>query len=409
METKDTSPGLLVSLRAMPRAFWFIVIGTFINRCGMLVLPFVTLYLTAQDYSVADAGWALLWYGVGHLGASLGGGQLADTIGRKNTMMLSFFSTSVVMCAFPQVSSIGAIFLLMFLTGLTGELYRPAVNALIADLIPEEHRLAAYATNRTALNAGFAVGPALGGFMAKYSWAWLFYADGATTFVFGVIAAFTLPHGNRNKTTAAESWGAWREILTNVPFMLFALANLFVAIAFMQIHSTFGLMIRDAGYETWVYGLISSLNGLMIVMIELPLTTITRRYRARNVIVLGYFLIGAGYPLLLGAPLVRTFVVVMVIYTIGEIICMPMAAAYLAELCPEDKRGRYMGAFGLTWGIAILIGPKVGLSVYEASSDLWWIVCGLLGVISAAIVFFAPSPRRRHSGQERTPSTTRGG
>lgn len=387
----------MASLRAMPRAFWFIVLGTFINRCGMLVMPFATLYLTAQNYSVSQAGTALLWYGVGHLGASLGGGQLADTIGRKNTMSLSFFSTTVVMFAFPHVSSLEAIFTLMFFTGLTGELYRPAVNALITDLIPEEHRLAAFAANRTALNAGFAIGPALGGFMTKYSWAWLFYADGLTTFVFGVIAAIALPHGNRGKASAAENLGAWKEIVSNAPFMCFALANFFVAIAFMQMHSTFALVIRDAGYLPWVYGLISSLNGLLIVLIELPVTAMTKRYRTRSVIVLGYFLIGAGYPLLMGTPLITTFVVVMIIYTIGEIICMPMAMAYLAQLCPEDKRGRYMGAFGLTWGLALLIGPKVGLAIYDLSPDLWWVTCGALGTIGAAIVLCAPPARRGQS------------
>ena len=383
----------MTSLRAMPRAFWFIVIGTFINRCGMLVMPFATLYLTAQNYSISQAGTALLWYGVGHLGASLGGGQLADTIGRKNTMSLSFFSTTVVMFAFPQVSSLEAIFTLMFFTGLAGELYRPAVNALIADLIPEQHRLAAYAANRTALNAGFAIGPALGGFMTQYSWDWLFYADGITTFIFGVIAVIALPHGRRGKVSAAENYGAWKEIVSNVPFMCFALANFFVAIAFMQMHSTFSLVILDAGYLPWVYGLISSLNGLLIVLIELPVTAMTKRYRARGVIVLGYFLIGAGYPLLMGSPLITTFIVVMIIYTIGEIICMPMAMAYLAQLCPEDKRGRYMGAFGLTWGLALLIGPKLGLAVYEISPDFWWVTCGVLGTIGAAIVLCAPSAR----------------
>ena len=390
----DTKPPLWTSLKEMPRAYWFIILGTFINRCGMLVLPFVTLYLSERGFSLDKAGWALLWFGVGNLLASLCGGQLADTFGRKNTMMLSFFTTGVIMCAFPQVSTDSTINLMLCLVGFAGDLYRPAVGALIADIVPEKHRLAAYAVNRTALNAGFAVGPALGGFMSKYSWDWLFYADGITTVTFGVIAVFALPHGRRDKSTSRESMLAWREVFSNKPFMMFALANLFVALAFLQVHATIAVLVKDSGYETWIYGMLCSLNGAMIVLLELPLTAYTKRFRTKNVIIVGYLMIGAGMMILTGAPTLTTFVLMMVVYTVGEMICMPMSAAYLAELAEENKRGRYMGTFGLTWAISVLLGPKIGLSIYAMNADLWWWICGALCAISATIIYIAPSPRK---------------
>ncbi len=384
----------------MPRAYWFIILGTFINRCGMLVLPFVTLYLKEQGFTLEKAGWALLWFGVGNLMASLCGGQLADTFGRKNTMILSFFTTGVIMCVFPHMSTASSINFMLCLVGFAGDLYRPAVNALIADLVPEKHRLAGYAVNRTALNAGFAVGPALGGFMSKYSWDWLFYADGVTTVAFGVIAIYALPHGRRDNTASQNNLLAWREVFSNKPFMMFALANLFVALAFLQVHATIALLITDSGFETSTYGMICSLNGAMIVCLELPLTAYTKRFRAKNVIIVGYLLIGAGMMVLTGAPTLMTFVLMMVVYTIGEMICMPMSAAYLAELAEDNKRGRYMGAFGLTWALSVLFGPKLGLSIYAINPHLLWYICGGLCTISATIIYFAPAPRKKAVPEE---------
>ena len=75
-----TSPPttLLASLRALPRPAWTLCFGTFLNKFGAFVVPFLTLYLTKEGYSVADAGIAVGAYGVGVLLASLLGGHLAD-------------------------------------------------------------------------------------------------------------------------------------------------------------------------------------------------------------------------------------------------------------------------------------------------------------------------------------------
>jgi MFS family permease len=383
-------PDLMTSLRALPRAAWFVFVGTFINRMGTLVMPFITIYLTRHEFTVSEAGWALMSYGGGNLAATLIGGHLADSIGRKNTMLISLFSTSVVMCLLPQAETVIWIYTLMFCTGLTGEIYRPAVNALIADIVPEEHRLTAYAANRTALNAGFAFGPSLGGLMAHYSWSWLFYADAFTTAIYALIALYALPHGRRSNGQGGSSAAIWREIAKNGAFLMFALATFFVAVTFMQMNATFPLLVVDCGYEPWVFGIITSFNGLLVVLIELPLTSITRRFSARSVITVGYFLIGAGMALAAFASTVPMFFVVMTVFTIGEIISMPMVPTYLARVAPADRRGRYMGIFGLTWALALLLGPKIGLAIYESNPVEWWYLCGVFGVLAALLMYFNP-------------------
>lgn len=390
-------PDLMTSLKALPKAAWFVFAGTFINRMGTLVMPFITIYLTRHDFTMGQAGWALVGYGAGNLAATLIGGHLADSIGRRNTMLVSLFSTTVVMCLIPQAETIRTIYFLMFLTGLTGEMYRPAVNALIADIVPEEHRLAAYAANRTALNAGFAFGPSLGGFLANYSWSLLFYADAFTTGLYALIALYALPHGRRPNGSANDRGSIWLEILSNAPFLVFGMAAFLIGVTFMQVNSTFSLQIVDAGFDPWVFGVLTSFNGLMVVCIELPLVSITRRYSPKVVIVTGYALMGIGTAMAAGSSTIPAFFAVMVVFTLGEIISMPMIPTYLASIAPEDSRGRYMGIFGLTWAMALVIGPKAGLQVYEINADVWWYTCGAIGILAAVLMAVCPMRRPEKS------------
>ena len=48
-------PTLLASLRALPRPVWILFFGTFLNKFGTFVVPFLTLYLTREGYSLNDA------------------------------------------------------------------------------------------------------------------------------------------------------------------------------------------------------------------------------------------------------------------------------------------------------------------------------------------------------------------
>src|SRR5262245_52721021 len=99
-------PTLLASLRALPRPVWILFFGTFLNKFGTFVVPFLTLYLTREGYPLTDAGIAISAYGVGHLVASLLGGHLADTFGRRKTIALSMFSAAAAMMLLSQARNL---------------------------------------------------------------------------------------------------------------------------------------------------------------------------------------------------------------------------------------------------------------------------------------------------------------
>jgi len=161
------------------------------------------------------------------------------------------------------------------------------------------------------------------------------------------------------------------------------LAQFCIALVFLQMSSTFGLHVTAHGFDLKIYGLLLSLNGLLIVLFELPLTAWTRGLPPRSTIAAGYLLIGTGFALIGWAATIPALILVVLVFTLGEMIAMPLASAYVVGGVPPEMRGRYMGAYGLVWALGLTLGPATGVRIHT-SSPLWlWIGCGLLSVVAA--------------------------
>ena len=386
---KPTEFSLIASLRALPPAAWILYLGMFLNKFGSFVVPFLALYLTRLGYTLPQAGLAIGAYGVGNFVASLLGGHLADTIGRRRTILLSLFSGAGTMLLLSQAHSLPVIIALAALVGLAGEFYRPACSALLADLVPPEQRVTAFAAYRMAFNAGWAFGPATAGFLATKGYFWLFVGDAATTLLFGVVVLLALPRD----TFQPRQENAWSEALGAIArdrlFQQAILASLFVAFVFMQMASTFSMFVTQLGFSASTFGLLISLNGALVVCCELPLTTLTRRFPARRVLATGYLLIGLGFALNAFARTLLELVACILIFTLGEMIAMPVSNAYVANLAPSHLRGRYQGVNGLTWALALIFAPELGLKLLAYNPLVLWLGCGALGVLGALTISFS--------------------
>jgi MFS family permease len=374
------------NLKALPPAAWILFGGTFINRFGTFVIPFLILYLTRIGYTSAQAGLAVGAYGVGHLIASSAGGHLADRIGRRNTIVLSMFGSAASMLALSQARGYVAIVILTCITGSLSELYRPASYALVGDLVGDEHRVTAFGLYRLAVNLGFAAGPATAGFLADHSFTLLFIGDAATSIVYGFIALFALPHGLRTYVKTERTGEALRVAARDKPFVIFLLATLCITTVDFQLGSTFALHVKAAGFPSRVYGLLISMNGMLIVVFELAVTQWTRRFHPRPMIALGYLLAGVGFALTGLAHTIPLLAATVVVWTLGEMISSPVASSYAVQLAPEQYRGRYLGLVMMMWSLGMMIGPPAGTFVFERNPAAVWIACGILGITSAVLM-----------------------
>jgi MFS family permease len=384
-------------IRGLPRAAWVLFAGTFINRFGGFVLVFLALYITESGYTVAEAGIALSAYGIGGAAAALVGGHLADRIGRRAAIAVSMFSSAATMLALSQATSFGWIVALAALAGSTAELYRPASAALLADLTPPGERVTAFAMYRLFINAGYAAGPALAGFVAERSFTVLFVADAATSVAFGVVALTGLPATHRQHGESASNRAVLAAVRRDRAFLLFLVATALIGFIFVQAHTTLPLQVRALGLSAAAYGALMSLNGALILTLEVPFTFITRRLPPRPTIAVGFLLSGAGFALIAAAAGMPALALTVVIWSLGEILSMPVTGAYVADIAPPGMQGRYQGALALAFSIGLIIGPASGAWLFAGVASRIWALCGLLGAAAAALVIVADWPRTDRS------------
>ena len=381
------------NLRSLPPAAWILLGGTFINRFGTFVVPFLVLYLTRSGYSITQAGLAVGAYGAGHVMASMLGGHLADRIGRRHTIVISMFGSAAAMMALSQARAFGMILLFACLAGTAAEMYRPASHALLVDLVGTKQSVFAFGMYRFAVNLAFAAGPATAGFLADRSFFYLFLGDAVTSVVYGIIAIVALPHGLRSDMKGERPGEAIRLAATNRPFLLLLSATFLLTLVDFQLGSTFALHVKALGLPLRIYGVLVSENGLLIICFELLITNWVQRFRPQPVIALGYFLAGMGFAMTGIARTVPTLAATVVVWTFGEMFSSPMVVGYVAQIAPERYRGRYMGLLTVSWSFGMLFGPPLGTLIFARNPSILWGACGVLGVISATLMLLPAGSR----------------
>ncbi len=395
--TAAPTQSIIAELRSLPRAYWVLLLGWFINRFGTFVHPLLTIMLTERGYAASQVAWVLCANGLGYFFAALLGGYYSDRFGRRHVLVVGTMGNAVAILglyfALTCTHQLWLLVTFMFAAGFGGGFYMPASSALLADVVPPHLRVRAYSAQRLAINAGFACGASTAAFLA--TWA-VFVGDALTTAAFGAIALLYLPHGLRASREEATWREAWKTMRNDGPFWALCAATLFSSFLFQQFNSTFSLEVKERHLtldlfgnhldSLKVFGLILGWNGVMVVLFELPLTRWTQRFQSRWVIMLGYALLGIGLSLNALPGGLWMLLLAMTIFTIGEMLSQPVRAAYIAELAPVAMRGRYMGAMAMAATLAQVLGPHVSLPLHDRSPTLLWLSCGVLGLLAAAVL-----------------------
>jgi MFS family permease len=204
--------------------------------------------------------------------------------------------------------------------------------------------------------------------------------------LFGTIALVFLPKGLRS-TRKEAGWGEAIVVMRHdrqLHRLMFS--SLLIGLVFFQMVSTFGLHITQLGFSASTYGMIISLNGLMVVLFELPLTTVSQRFGFERTMVAGYILIAVGFGANAIASTVPAIVACLMIWTVGEMLTMPMAASQIANLAPAHMRGRYMGVSGFTWASALMLGPALGTALFGVHPSALWIACAAAALLAAYVI-----------------------
>ena len=391
-----------------PRAFWWVWWGTLINRLGGFVVPLLTIYMTTvRGESVASAGAVVSCFGAGQIVASLVGGQMTDRMGRRATMLISMFGGAVAMVLLGQARTIPEISLMVGVVGFVGELYRPAVAAFIADVIPPEQRLHAYGLLYWAVNVGFAFASAIGGLIAKLDFSILFYVDAATMAVFGVIIAIAVPETrpgagiatiSGNQLPSASKARA-RSLLRDHVFLAFVGICLLLVILPLQSGAVLAAHMTWQGFSPAAYGMVMAVNGILIIVLQPVITGWVAKLDPMHVMAASALGYGVGLYLHDFASVAIAHAGATAVWTLAEVFESPTRSALVAHMAPPEARGRYQGMLAMTWGVGQLVGPRAGTWLWQhRSPDTLWSACLLLGAVTALLfLIVAPATRARIS------------
>ena len=377
-------------LNKLPRNIWIISIASLINRIGMMVLPFLALYMTTDmDVTAAKAGTVLMAYGVGSLISAPFVGKLSDKIGALNLMKISLVCSGIFLLFYSLIHNYYYFLVLSFIWAIISESFRPAAMSFISNETTPEERKPSFALYRLAINLGMSFGPVVGGILSTIDFSLLFYFDGATSILAGlflILSPIKMTERDEESITNESAIAKKRfNFLPDKRFLLFLLALIPSSIIYMQHIGAMPLFIvYDLGYTTATFGIVTAVNTILIILIELPLNNAMKNWANWKSMFWGAALTAIGFGAMAFTENISVLVITIIIWTFGEMILFPAAASYAAEISPQKKRGAYMGFYQMTFAISFTVGPWLGTLVYEVyGAFTLWLGVLFFGLFSA--------------------------
>jgi MFS family permease len=399
-----------------PRQYWLMINGIILATAGgSMIWPFLLIYASGKLNLPLSTIATLIAINAGTgLISSFIAGTLADRIGRKVVMNISLTVTGLAYLFLMRAETYPQFALLMIVIGLSNPLYQVGADAMLADLIPSEKRSEAYAINRIANNAAFAMGPVVGGFLATRSYNLAFYGA-ATGFLAYSILLFVQARETLDKTQPQKNQSAIEQIEESAQkpdgylrvfrdggYMAFVFAMSLGLVAPSMLWILMAVYAKtNYGIPEALFGWIPFTNALMCVFVQYFVTRVTKRFHPLPVAAVGMLIyaLGTGSVALMSG--FWGFWLSMVILTFGELTLVPTASKYVADRAPANLRGRYMSIYWVGWGLARATAPLIGGFLNDAVAPrAIWIGGLTLGLVSAIGMFLLA---RRDRDQESAP------
>lgn len=383
----------------IPTTIWFLALVSLVNRCGAMVIAFITIYLTQHiGFNIREAGYVMGFFGVGALAGAYAGGRLTDRFGYYHVQLWSLILNGFMLFLLLLVRSFWAISATVFLLSFVAELFRPANSVAMANNSDPETRTRSISLMRMAFNIGWTIAPALGGLLASLGWHWLFWVDGLTCLLAALMLRWlTAPKAvlkpvvpldelepEAVKAEARVSIPPYRDR----PYMIFLLLTLLNAVVFMQILWTVPVFFKE-GYH-WSeakIGLIAAVNGLVVFLVEMPLIFSIEGKRSRlHFVRLGLMLYALAYLGFLAPSSdgLGPALFFMIAISFGEIFVMPFSSNYVfGRSLQKGNQGLYLAFYTMSYSLSNILAPLFGTQVIAAwGYQTLWILLGILSAVA---------------------------
>jgi len=374
---------------------WMLSLVLLINRSGSMVLPFLSIYLSNElGFSLGQTGIVLSMFGAGSLVGSLAGGYLTDKFGSFRVQLFSLVVGGAGFFLLFEMKTFAGLAAGFFLLTTVTDMLRPANATAVSEHALPENMVRAFSLNRMAVNLGYAIGPAVGGFLAVRGYKLLFYVDGATCMLAGLLFFVYFynksPRRSANELSEGETAEPNTSPYRDLRFLAFGVLTAGFAVVFFQIFNTLPIYYRDVyslpeNQIGWILGF----NGLIVFLVEMPLVhALGSRFSLRRVVSIGSVLAGLSYIILTASGTIAALYFSMAVLSISEILVMPYLTTYTVTKAGKRNRGKYLGFYSMTYSAAFIVAPLLGTYLIKVSGfdALWYSMFGLSVVVAAGFL-----------------------
>lgn len=349
-----------------------------------MAVPFMSLYMTQYLHRPpADAGVIITLFGVGSIIGAFVGGKLTDMIGFRSVQIYSSLIGGVFFILYSTITHFETLCGFTLLISFFSEAFKPANYAAITTYAAPGTMTRSFSLNRLANNMGFAIGSALGGMVASFSYPMLFIVDGSFSILSGIALIFALPSVKQvlskdaRQIAAAGTLMPWKDSL----FVKVLLLNVLLTMCFFLMFRVVPLFYKEQWYidEFWI-GLILGSNGLIIAAFEMVMISKIENKRSPiHYIIRGVALIALGYVILLlpGFMHVALASISIVLFTVGEMYALPFINTFVMSRTTDANRGQYAAGYSMSWSVSQVIGPTAGFYI-AGKFGYAWLFAGLI-------------------------------
>ena len=391
----------------LPPLFWRLTAAMTFRGIGTFVLPFEAYYLAvARHLTAAHVAIVMAAFGAGWAAGDPLGGYLADKLGRRALIIWSCAASVAAFAALAYARSMPDLIAASCAVGITFDAWHPAAQALLAQAADtEEQRKKCMTLFYWAINVSIAVSCVGGGLLAvTVGWDWLFLGNAAAMAAFGVATWILVPAQRREGGPRLREA---RKRLTargvpRVDWLLVAFTAITLVWWTVYAQTLYGLPVRFAGdgIAPVGFGVIAAVNPATVGVLQLALQRWLVRFPTALTCACGLVVTGAGVAITGVGSGLSWYVSASVIVVVGEILFYGPAQAFVAELAPPGKQGSYLGIWGSTGGLSMLIAAAAGGAIISIGGlTLLWEACAVAGTAAGGVCVPVAlrAARRRHS------------
>lgn len=381
----------LNNYKDFPKEIWILTLMTFINRAGTMVIPFLSKYMKENlHFSYSEVGWVMVFFGIGSMIGTWLSGKLSDILGFYKVMILSLSVSGMIFFILQYITTFHGLCAAILVLTSIADMFRPAMLVSLNTYTKKEDRTRSLTLVRAAVNLGFLFGPSLGGLLIMHmGYKYLFYVDGtsciAAILVFVLfVKERKLPFKLKKNKASTEKY----TIIKDKPFLLHLIISTITGILFFQIFTTMPLYHKEQfSWTEMNSGLLLSMNGLLILLFELPIVNYAKKNGIDNlkIIIAGLILMTTSYFLLL-IHWNGILILMMLLMTFGVMLTFPFASSFAMSRAYKSQEGKYMSVFTISYSIAHVLSTKTSMGIIQKFGyDYNWIFLGTLGVIGLTL------------------------